>query len=142
MNRTILCIDDADPVLQLYGRLFEEHGYKVILASNGWEGLDALKHHKFDCVILDYEMPGMNGAAVVKQLGFLGAAPPVILVSGSDPPRELRAQVEAFIAKPMRVTQLLECVEGVIDAEEQRHADRLLDWVGSRAFVPGVCDPT
>jgi CheY-like chemotaxis protein len=142
MNKTILCVDDADPVLQLYGRLFEEHGYKVILASNWWEGLDALKDHKVDCVILDYEMPGMNGAAVVKQLGFLGAAPPVILVSGSDPPRKLRAQVEAFIAKPMRVTQLLECVEAVIDAEEQRHADRLLDWVGSRAFVPGVCDPT
>ena len=38
MNRTILCIDDADPVLQLYGRLFEEQGYKVILASNAWEG--------------------------------------------------------------------------------------------------------
>jgi FixJ family two-component response regulator len=95
-----------------------------------------------DCVILDYEMPGMNGAAVVEQLAFLGAAPPVILVSGSDPPLELRAQVGAFISKPMRVAQLLECVEGVIDAEEQRHADRLLDWVGSRTFVPGVCDPT
>lgn len=142
MNKTILCVDDAGPVLQLYGRLFEEHGYKVILASNGWEGLEALKRHKVDCVILDYEMPDMNGATVVKQLAQLAAAPPVILVSGSDPTWELRAQVGAFIAKPMRVTQLLECVEGVIDAEEQRHADRLLDWVGSRAFVHGVCDPT
>ena len=78
MNKTLLCIDDADPVLQLYGRLFEEHGYKVILASNGCEGLDALKHYKVDCVILDYEMPDMNGAAVVKQLALLAAAPPVI----------------------------------------------------------------
>ena len=122
MNRTILCIDDADSVLQLYGRIFEEQGYKVILASNAWDGLDALKHREVDCVILDYEMPGMNGAAVVKQLGFLGAAPPAILVSGSDPPRELRAQVEAFIAKPMRVAQLLDCVEGVIDAEARKHS--------------------
>jgi two-component system, OmpR family, response regulator VanR len=142
MNKTILCIDDADPVLQLYGRFFEEHGYKVILASNGCDGLDVLKHHEVDCVILDYEMPGMNGATVVKQLALLAAAPPVILVSGSDPPRELRAQVEAFIAKPMRVAQLLDCVEGVMDAEKQRHPDRLLDWAGSRTFVPGVCEPT
>ncbi|MGC1451811.1 MAG: response regulator [Candidatus Sulfotelmatobacter sp.] len=142
MNKTILCIDDADPVLQLYGRVFEEQGYKVILASNGWDGLEVLKHREVDCVILDYEMPGMNGAAVVKQLGLLGAAPPVVLISGSDPPWELRARVGAFIAKPMRVAQLLECVEGVIDADEQRHADRRLDWAGSRAFVPGVCDPT
>jgi DNA-binding NtrC family response regulator len=40
MNKTILCIDDAAPILQLYGRVFEEQGYKVILASNAWDGLD------------------------------------------------------------------------------------------------------
>ena len=122
MNKTILCIDDDDPVLQLYGRIFEEQGDKVILASNAWDGLDALKHGEVDCVILDYEMPGMNGAAVVKQLAFLGAAPPVILVSGSDPPLELRARVGAFIAKPMRVAQLLGCVADVIDAEARKHS--------------------
>lgn len=119
MDKTILCIDDAAPVLLLYGRIFEEHGYRVVLASNGSDGLDALKRHAVDCVILDYEMPGMNGAAVVRHLASFKAAPPVILVSGSDPPEELRQQVEALIEKPMRMAQLLECVAAVIGTEKR-----------------------
>lgn len=118
MNRTILCIDDTPTILLLYQRLFESHGYRVVLASNGWEGLDALRRQSVDCVILDYQMPEMDGAAVVRQLARGEAAPPVILVSGSDPPRELRAQVEAFVQKPWRTAQLLGCVEGLVGVRE------------------------
>lgn len=47
------------------------------------------------------------------------APPPVILVSGSDPPWELQEQVEAFVDKPMRGSQLLERVGKVIACEER-----------------------
>lgn len=120
MDRTILCIDDGPQVLLLYTRIFEDQGYKVVLASSGRDGLDAMKHHPIDCVILDCEMPGMDGAGVVRRMADLEAAPPVILVSGSDPPPELRARVDAFIEKPMRIAQLLGCVEEVIGAAETR----------------------
>lgn len=119
MDKTILCIDDTPQVLSLYQRLFEDHGYKVILASNGRDGLEFMKRHPVDCVILDYQMPGMDGAAVVRYMRQHHAPPPVVLVSGSDIPRELRQQVEAFVEKPPRVSQLLECVENVIASEEK-----------------------
>lgn len=119
MDKTILCIDDGPQILLLYGRIFEEQGYNVVLASNGRDGLDALKRNLVDCVILDNEMPEMDGAGVVRRMADLVSAPPVILVSGSDPPQELRAQVDAFIEKPMRVAQLIGCVESVIGSREK-----------------------
>jgi CheY-like chemotaxis protein len=114
VNRTILCIDDAPELLLLYKRLFEGHGYQVVLASNGHDGLESMKRSRVDCVILDYQMPGMNGAAVLRSMRHSKAPPPVILVSGSDLPRELREQVEAFIQKPTPISELLECVEAAI----------------------------
>jgi CheY-like chemotaxis protein len=138
MEKTILCIDDTVPLLQLYGRVFEQHGYAVLLASNGWDGLDALRRHRVDCVILDYEMPEMNGAAVVRHMAGLDTATPVILVSGSDPPRELEAQVEAFLRKPMRVSELLTCVESVIGGPGQHHTGPDRAYPSARAALsPG-----
>jgi CheY-like chemotaxis protein len=43
-----------------------------------------------DCVILDYQMPEMDGAQVLRSMRHSKAPPQVILVSGSEPPRELR----------------------------------------------------
>lgn len=120
MDKTILCIDDGPQVLLLYTRIFEDQGYKVVLASSGRDGLDAMRRHPIDCVILDYEMPGMDGAGVVQRMADLEAAPPVILVSGSGPPQDLRARVDAFLEKPTRIAQLLGCVDEVIGAAETK----------------------
>jgi DNA-binding response OmpR family regulator len=124
MTKTILCIDDTALILQLYRRIFEENGYKVLLASNGWDGLDALKRQPVDCVILDYQMPEMDGAGVVRRMRRHATFPPVILVCGSDPPWELLAQVDAFVPKPFLAEELLESVEGVIAAREEKEQQR------------------
>jgi CheY-like chemotaxis protein len=120
MGKTILCIDDTPQVLSLYKVLFEDHGYRVVLASNGRDGLEFMKGQHVDCVILDYQMPEMDGADVVRYMRQHEAPPPVIMVSGSDLPRELRQQVEAFVEKPMQTERLLECVDAVTECEESR----------------------
>jgi CheY-like chemotaxis protein len=124
MHKTILCIDDTPQILVLYKRLLEDHGYKVVLAPNGRDGLEFMKRQPVDCVILDYQMPEMDGAAVVRYMRHHHAPPPVILVSGSDIPRELQGQVEAFVEKPMRSSELLECVEEVLACKEREHDER------------------
>jgi CheY-like chemotaxis protein len=130
MRETILCIDDSPQILSLYKYLLEDHGYKVVLASNGRDGLEFMKRHHVDCVILDYQMPAMNGAAVVRYMRQHEAPPPVIMVSGSDLPRELRQQVEAVVEKPMQAERLLECVEEVMGCEEKRHKERPPEQLG------------
>jgi CheY-like chemotaxis protein len=119
MNRTILCIDDEPQILMLYRMVLEEYGYRVLIEANGWDGLSASDRCAVDCILLDYQMPGMNGAEFVQHLRDRRCSTPVILISGSrDIPPQLLNQVEAFIEKPWRAQQLLECVENVTrDAE-------------------------
>lgn len=113
-DKTVLCVDDTPLILQLYRRIFEERGYEVLLASSGWDGLEALKHQAVDCLILDLQMPGIDGAAVIEQMSHDENSPPVVLVSGSDPPWELLAQVDAFVQKPFLVAEVVDRVEDVL----------------------------
>ena len=125
MSRTILCIDDNPQILMLYRMVLEEYGYRVLIEANGWDGLDARDRCPVDCIVLDYQMPGMNGAEFVQHLTDRHCSTPVILISGSrDVPLELLNQVEAFIEKPVRVEQLLECVE-IVTTNAEKHMTRL-----------------
>jgi CheY-like chemotaxis protein len=119
MNKTILCIDDSQLLLMVYKQMLTNYGYKAILASSGSEGLDILKHRAIDCVILDYHMPRMDGSAVIRCMRQLRNPPPIILVSGSDPPPEIIEQVEAFVGKTDLVPQLLESIDSVIGDREK-----------------------
>jgi CheY-like chemotaxis protein len=114
MDGTILCIDDNQLLLRVYKEILEDHGYKAVLASNGWEGLEILKNRPIDCVILDYHMPGMDGPAVIRRMRRRQDSQPVILVSGSDPPPELLEQVEGFVEKSNLLPELLECIDSTI----------------------------
>lgn len=120
MDKTILCIDDAVSILLLYQRIFEEHGYQVSLAANGWQGLNALNQGNIDCVVLDYRVAGLDGAAILGHMTRRGMTEAVILVSSADPPIELRSQVHAVLEKPMRVAELLQCVDRAL---RNRQAD-------------------
>ncbi len=114
MSRTLLCVDDDPRTLTLYRMVLEDHGYKTLVESNGWDGLNASDRYPVDCILVDYQMPGMNGAEFVRRLKCKHASTPVIVVSGSqDVPAELLSQVAAFIEKPFRVKNLVECVESV-----------------------------
>jgi CheY-like chemotaxis protein len=68
LKATILCIDDHwnGPI----GRkmLLENNGYRVLEASGGDEGLKLFLSHSVDAVVLDYQMPGMNGDVVAAKM--------------------------------------------------------------------------
>jgi CheY-like chemotaxis protein len=61
--RTILCIDDGRTFLEVFRAHFEDRGYRVLTASSGKEALELLEVKRVDAVVLDYQMPGMTGAA-------------------------------------------------------------------------------
>jgi CheY-like chemotaxis protein len=59
----ILCIDDDRTGLLIRKMMLEAEGYQVVTASSGQEGLAALKTAPVNAIILDYQMPSMNGAS-------------------------------------------------------------------------------
>ena len=79
--KKILLVDDEESIQLLYKEEFEDEGYTVISALNGDEALGKFRDAVPDLVILDIQMPGMNGIEVLRQMKMIDATVPVILSS-------------------------------------------------------------
>jgi CheY-like chemotaxis protein len=96
----ILCIDDDSAGLEARKELLEISGYEVLTAQGGQEGLGLFVSHPIDVVILDYQMPGMNGDRVASQMRRVKPGVPILMLSAYSelPPNELSC-VDAFLDK-------------------------------------------
>lgn len=79
--KKLLLVDDDEAIQMVYRAEFESDGYQVISALDGQSGLDKYKEESPDLVILDIQMPGINGVEVLRQMKMLNPAVPVILSS-------------------------------------------------------------
>jgi CheY-like chemotaxis protein len=99
LRRTILCIDDDEVILRYEKMLLERSGYAVLAAASAQQGLRLVTMCKCDAVLLDYEMPGMNGRDVAVEIKRVRPELMVILLSGSEVPTQALASVDAFVPK-------------------------------------------
>jgi DNA-binding response OmpR family regulator len=79
--KKILLVDDEDSIHLLYREELEEEGYEIHSALSGEEALAQLKVIVPDLVILDINMPGINGIDVLRQIKEMNPSLPVILSS-------------------------------------------------------------
>src|SRR5207245_9766605 len=94
---TILCIDDHWNGLIGRKMLLEENGYKVLEATGGLEGLKLFLSHPVDAVVLDYQMPGMNGDVVAATMKRFRSQVPIMLLPAFEPlPRHKLRSVDCF----------------------------------------------
>jgi DNA-binding response OmpR family regulator len=81
MMKKILLVDDEKSIHLLYREELEEEGYEVHSAMDGDEALEKFESVSPDLVILDINMPGMNGIVVLRRMKELNPSLPVILSS-------------------------------------------------------------
>jgi len=94
---TLLWIDDFEPGLMLYKKMFEDLGFRVLTATCGEVGVRLAALNRVDLVVTDYEMPGMSGVAVAEAIKALNQRTPVVLFSGS-------------VIVPLRANRLVDAV--------------------------------
>jgi two-component system sensor histidine kinase RpfC len=116
--RRVLVVDDNQMNRRVLGTILERAGHRVLLATNGEDALDILDSSGVDCVLMDLNMPGMNGVEAVKlhRMASLGQRPVPIVALTADatsdaPERCLEAGFDAFLLKPMEPRILLELVD-------------------------------
>ncbi len=89
----LLCVDDEPNILSALRRVFRPHGYQVLVAAGGDEGLEILKKHPVDVVISDMRMPNMNGAEFLSRVAKDRPAIMRLLLTGHA---EMDAAIQAI----------------------------------------------
>jgi CheY-like chemotaxis protein len=113
--KVVLCIDDRTPTAEVRKLILECEGYKVLMASNGRSGLASFARHSVDLVVLDYDLPNMNGATVAAKMRELKPQVPIVIFSGyTMPPAGVKRLVDAYITKGEHPNVLLDCVDELL----------------------------
>ena len=67
-KKVILIVDDDKTLLELYERMFGAHGVEAVIAKDGQEGIEMVRSHRPDFVILDIRMPKVDGIRVLEMI--------------------------------------------------------------------------
>ncbi len=114
-----LVVEDDHVNQTMLAKLLQRHGLTVRTANNGEEALDILKTHEFDLVLMDIQMPVMNGIQATKKIRTSPqfkhqANIPIIALTAytmaGDKERFLKAGMNDYIAKPVDLQQLLKTI--------------------------------
>lgn len=140
----ILVADDNAVNRKVVARLLERWGYHPDVVQNGLEVLDALGRCNYDLVLLDVQMPEMDGIEAAERICAerpAGQRPQLIALTAGvfkeDRERCLQAGMDGFLGKPVVVADLQTVLENCF--QQVRGSDRTCYGPGS--FLPAICCP-
>ena len=137
VKATILVVDDSAEIQRYLRVLLELDAYRVEIASSGYEALQNLRHGCTpEVVLLDLQMPGMDGLETLRRLQELRPKARVIMCSGVDDPDKIREAASlgahGYLLKPIQHLYLSAAVERCLaEGPEKRRAEHL----GGQLFV-------
>ncbi|MCX6110901.1 MAG: response regulator [Proteobacteria bacterium] len=110
----VLLVEDNEDTAALLGCLLQRHGALITRVANGVEALAATKKHGFEVILMDIEMPGMNGIEALTQLRQAGCKTPVIATTANSMQHEIASYHAAGFAdvveKPLDESKLLDVI--------------------------------
>jgi CheY-like chemotaxis protein len=118
----ILIVEDDDNQRLLYREDFEDHGYEVVEARDGTEALSAIARHAPDAVVLDINMPGLDGLATLSRIHEQHRRLPVVLNSAYAAYRDQFVSwiADAYVTKSSNPDELRDAVRSVITNARMR----------------------
>ncbi len=118
----ILVADDDRMTRHVLRKVLTSAGFTVTVAKDGVDALKALRHRRFDLLLLDVWMPRMNGLDLLERLRTRKSRPRVIVMTSDDAPETLleavRQQAFKYVHKPIASMELLQTVREVLKAPE------------------------
>jgi CheY-like chemotaxis protein len=130
-----LVIDDSSVERMLATAVLQKLGFAVTCASSAEEAFPLLTHCRFELVVCDVTLPGMDGLTLLAALRACPAPPPCIVLSAHDDPRHalaaIRAGAHAYLVKPLRLADMREAVAAVYPAQQPEPANQRVASVAS-----------
>ena len=116
MSKKILVIDDEELIIKSLVKLLEKHGYEVLVAKNGQDALAMAEEEKFDLIVADIRMPGINGVDTIKSIyesleeNHLQKIPTIFITGYADDEiktKAMKLSPVAYIYKPFDIADLV-----------------------------------
>lgn len=118
-TRTILIAEDEESNFLLIEAILEKHDFNFHYAKNGKEALELFQKNKVDLILMDFNMPVMNGEEAVKEIRKVNSAIPIIAltayVMAEDKERATAIGCDDFLSKPINRRQLLETINKYVN---------------------------
>jgi two-component system OmpR family response regulator len=143
----IMIVEDDAALARGVARLLESEGYAVDVVARGEQAILAAEQERFDLVILDVGLPGMDGFEVLRRLRAQAQRVPVLLLTARDAVDDrvhgLDLGADDYVAKPFAMSELAARVRALIRRSQAQagpkvvHGPLMLDTVARRAFLDG-----
>ena len=123
---TILIIEDDPSIVELLKLYLQQADYRIILASDGEDGLEKYYNEDPDCILLDLMLPKMDGIELCRMIRLDDSATPLIMLTGKgesyDIIKGLDTGADDYVVKPFNPNELMARIKSVL-----RRSDRTQD---------------
>jgi two-component system, cell cycle response regulator DivK len=118
MSKRVLYIEDNDQNMRLVRKILEHHGYEVVGANTGLLGVESALSGAIDLVLMDINLPDIDGKEATYRIKTANPAMPVIALTANamygDEERILAAGCDGYISKPISKSVLLEKLVSIL----------------------------
>lgn len=123
-SKRILLVEDNRINQQVGLMTLESLGASVDIASNGFESIRMLEHFPYDIVLMDINMPGINGMDACKRIREMGISIPIVALTANamkgDRERFLDVGMDGFLSKPLMRDSLIEALSEIIVSDSHQ----------------------
>ena len=117
--KAILFVDDHEVLARLSCEILEMQGYRAVSAYSATDALEKFNQHKFDLLVTDFRMEGMNGLELARKVHDKHPDVPVIIVTGYGP-IDGGNDVDACLSKEALFPDLLEKIKFYLEQADSR----------------------
>ncbi|GKS58254.1 two-component system response regulator [Nitrospira sp.] len=143
-NKSILIVDDEEPIRKLLAALLQRHGYECALAGDAREARQRLAEQEFAIALCDVNLPGESGMDLVRHILSEGSTTACIMVTGLDSPVLANAALDmgafGYIIKPFETNEVVISISNALrrrraELENRSHTDSLEQMVRTRTIA-------
>jgi DNA-binding response OmpR family regulator len=138
VKEKVLIVDADASVRESLGKVLEDAGYQVALASDGQEAVEQFESRHIDLLLLDIGLPIKNGWSTFERIINEAPVLPIIIITGLANQHDMTvaAGVGALMEKPLDVTELLQTMQALLAEPIEARLRRLCGGVQKARYVP------
>jgi PAS domain S-box-containing protein len=136
---SLLVAEDDEINRLVIARILEKEGHRTTLTVDGREALEAFRNNRFDAILMDVQMPGMDGYEATQEIRKrereAGTHVPIIALTAfafpEDRERCYRAGMDGFVAKPLHREQLFAEIARLLGEQDRKDRNEVFDSAGA-----------